>query len=242
MVRVNARDLLRAGQLDAAIESLGGELRSDPADAQRRTFLFELLCFAGNHDRAEKQLDILAQRGPDASMGALLYRSALHADRTRQEMFRTSQLPSSDAAPRPVSGRLNGTPFQSLTDADPRIGARLEIFAAGQYTWIPFEHIASVRVEPPARLRDLLWAPAIVRTGPSFRGVELGEVLLPVMAPLSFTYPDDQVRLGRSTVWQALNDEDDAPVGQKLLLVDGEEFPILELRELEIDAGPTAGS
>ena len=45
--------------------------------------------------------------------------------------------------PRPVSGTLNGTPFHTLADADPRIGARLEIFAAGQYTWIPLEQIAS---------------------------------------------------------------------------------------------------
>jgi len=34
----------------------------------------------------------------------------------------------------------------------------------------------------------------------------------------------------------------EAPVGQKLLLVDGEEFPILELRELEITPVPAVTS
>lgn len=230
---MNPQELLRAGRLDEAIETLGAELRVEPADARRRTFLFELLCFAGAYQRAEKQLDILAQRGPDAAMGTLLYRSALHAEQVRQEMFLEGRLPTGPA-PRPVSGRLNGKPFQSLTDADPRIGARLEVYAAGQYTWIPFEQIASVRMSAPSRLRDLLWAPASVRTGADFRGAELGEVLLPVLAPLTWQDPNNAVRLGRVTEWRDLGEGIEGPVGQKLLLVDGEEFPMLELRELDI--------
>ena len=230
---MNPQELLRAGRLDEAIETLGAELRVEPGDAQRRIFLFELLCFAGAYQRAEKQLDVLAQRGPDAAMGTLLYRSALHAEQIRQEVFVEGRFPSGPA-PRPVSGRLNGTPFTSLTDADPRIGARLEVHAAGQYTWIPFEQIASVRMNAPARLRDLLWAPATVRTSPDFRGVELGEVLVPALAPLTWHDDNDAIRLGRVTEWRDLGNGTDAPIGQKLLLVDGEEFPMLELRELDI--------
>lgn len=230
---MNPQELLRAGRLDEAIEALGAELRVEPGDAQRRIFLFELLCFAGAYQRAEKQLDVLAQRGPDAAMGTLLYRSALHAEQIRQEMFVEGRFPSGPA-PRAVSGRLNGTPFKSFTDADPRIGARLEVYAAGQYTWIPFEQIASVRMKAPSRLRDLLWAPATVRTSADFKGVELGEVLIPVLAPLTWHDDNDAVRLGRVTEWRDLGDGTDAPIGQKLLLVDGEEFPMLELRELDI--------
>ena len=237
---MRARALFQAGKLDEAIESLGAELRSDPTDAQRRTFLFELLCFAGQYDRAEKQLDVLAQGGQQAGMGALLYRSAVHADRTRQAMFREGDFPRGTAAEHPISGTLNGRPFTSLTDADPRVGARLEVFAAGQYTWIPLEHIATVRMSAPTRLRDLLWTPAVVRTGPSFKGVELGEVLLPVMAPLTAELADDVVRLGRVTEWLELEDGLQVPVGQKMLLVDGEEFPLLELRELDIVPVPAA--
>jgi type VI secretion system protein ImpE len=230
---VNPQELLRVGRLDEAIEALSAELRVEPGDARRRIFLFELLCFAGAYQRAEKQLDILAQRGPEAAMGTLLYRSALHAEQIRQEMFVAGTFPSGPA-PRSVAGRLNGTQFQSLTDADPRIGARLEVHAAGQYTWIPFEQIASVRMQPPARLRDLLWAPAAVRTGVDFRGVELGEVLVPALTPLTWQDPDDGIRLGRVTEWRELGAGIEGPFGQKLLLVDGEEFPLLELRELDI--------
>ncbi|HEX7942133.1 MAG TPA: type VI secretion system accessory protein TagJ [Gemmatimonadaceae bacterium] len=237
---MRARALFQAGKLDEAIESLGAELRSDPTDAQRRTFLFELLCFAGQYDRAEKQLDVLARGGAQAGMGALLYRSAMHADRTRQAMFRAGDFPRGTAPERPVSGTLNGTPFASITDADPRVGARLEVFAAGQYTWIPLAHIATVRMGAPARLRDLLWISAVVRTGPDFKGVDLGEVLLPVMSPLSAEYADDAVRLGRVTEWLELDDGMQVPVGQKMLLVDGEEFPLLEVRELDITPAPAA--
>ncbi len=233
---MRAQELFKAGKLDEALQSLGVELRDNPADVQRRTFLFELLSFAGDLDRAEKQLDMVADASPQAGMGALVYRSALHADRTRRQMFETAGFPAGEP-PGSVSGTLNGKPFESLRDADPRIGARLEVYAAGQYTWLPFEHIASVTMEAPKRTRDLLWAPAIVKPGPKFHElkIELGDVLLPVMTPLSWQHADDNIRLGRVTDWEELDGGDVVPVGQKLLLVDGEAVPILELRELEID-------
>jgi protein involved in temperature-dependent protein secretion len=42
------------------------------------------------------------------------------------------------------------------------------------------------------------------------------------------------------TEWVELEDGTPVPLGQKLLLVDGEDLPILELRELDITqtAGP----
>jgi type VI secretion system protein ImpE len=230
-------ELFRAGRLNDAVTALSAEVRDNPTDARRRTFLFELLCFAGQFDRADKQLDVLAQGGHEAAMGTLLYRSALHAERVRQAMFAGGDYPAGPPPP-PVAGRLNGKAFQALSDADPRIGARLELFAAGQYTWIPLAQIASVRVRPPARLRDLLWIPAAIRTAPDFQGLELGEVLVPALAPRSAEHPDEAVRLGRATEWQPLEGGGEAPVGQKLLLVDGEEFPILEVRELDIVPAP----
>lgn len=232
---MNAHELFRAGRIDAAVDALGSELRDNPMDAHRRTFLFELLCFAGNHARAEKQLDVLAQGGRDAELGTLLYRSALHAERIRQAMFTDGSFPRGGSA-RPVSGTLNGRPFSSLSDADPRIGARFELFVAGQYTLIPFEQLASIHLEPPKQLRDLLWAPVRVRTAESYRGEELGEVLTPALAPLSWQDEDDLVRLGRVTEWVRGEDGTEIPIGQKLLLVDGEEISLLEVRELTIAA------
>jgi type VI secretion system protein ImpE len=228
-----AAELYRAGRLSAAIQALGAELRDNPADQKRRTFLFELLCFAGEYDRAEKHLDVLASAGPDALTGTMLYRAAMAAERARNDLFAKKDYPRGEAAP--VRGTLNGKPFESLEDADPRIGPRLEVYAAGQYMWLPLEHIASVEIQPPKRLRDLLWSPALVRTGPKFRSLELGEVLMPVLSPFTFRHADDTVRLGRSTVWEEQEGEV-VPFGQRMLVVDGEDFPLLELRHLEIAA------
>lgn len=231
---MNARDLYRAGKLDAAIESLSQRLREDPTDARSRTFLFELLCFAGALDRAERQLDVLAGESDEADMGAWMYRSALHAERTRQEMFETESFPSTPP-PDPPSGTLNGERFERLEDVDPRIGARLEAFAGGEYTWLPLVHLASVEMDPPKRLRDLFWAPARVVGGAALKDFELGEVLLPAIAAQSWEHEQGDVRLGRTTDSRERPDGTVIPFGPKILLVDGEPVPLLEVRELSID-------
>ncbi len=230
---MTVRELYQAGKLSEAIQALGAELRDDPANAKKRIFLFELLCFAGEYDRAEKHLDVLAQAGPDAATGCLLYRAALYAERSRCDLFAKKEYPPLPADAGAVKGTWNGKPFESLEDADPRIGPRIEIFAAGQYMWLPLAHVASIEIPEPKRLRDLLWSPALVRTGKAFKGQELGEVLSPVVSPFSFQHADDAVKLGRATVWEEREDGV-IPFGQKMMLVDGEDVPILELRHLEL--------
>ena len=227
------QELYRAGELGQAIKALGEELRSNPLDAKRRTFLFELLCFAGEYDRAEKQLDVLADQNPKHAAGMLLYRSALHAERTRQGMFRTGEMPAADDASAPTAGGTwNGEGFETLADADPRIGDHLEVFIAGGYTWIPTRYIEQIEIEPPTALRDLIWARARITASPKFRLQDLGEILLPVLSPLSYLSADDAVRLGRTSVWEELPDGGERLMGQKMLLVDGEEIPLLEFRSL----------
>ncbi|MEO8126603.1 MAG: type VI secretion system accessory protein TagJ [Bryobacteraceae bacterium] len=230
---MTAKQLFQAGQLREAVQALNAEVRDNPTDAQRRTFLFELLCFAGEYDRAEKQLNVLAQSNKQAELGAVLYYSALHAMRTRQELFDKKDFPQTTGGDEDYAGTLNGKPFEWIVDADPRIGPRLELFAAGAYIWIPFEHIISIELQAPQRLRDLLWAPALVQTGPAFKDKELGEVLIPVIYPSSAKHEDDAVRLGRATAWTQEDGGDPLPLGQKTFLVDGEEFSLLEVRKIE---------
>jgi type VI secretion system protein ImpE len=233
---MTARELYQAGKLNEAIQKLGAELRDYPTDAARRTFLFELLCFAGEYDRAEKHLDVLGGAGIDAATGSLVYRAALSAERCRNSLFERGDYSQRPADSPPIRGSLNGQPFESIEDADPRIGPRLEIFGAGELMWLPMAHIASLEIQAPKRLRDLLWIPALLKTGPAFKGTELGEVLMPALSPFSFRHSDDEVRLGRATVWEEPESGDPIPFGQKMLLVDGEDFPLLEVRSLEIAA------
>ena len=236
---IKAKDLFAAGRVTEAIAALGAWLRDHPDDVPQRTFLFELLCFAGQYDRAEKQLSVLSQGSKDTQLGATLYYAALHAERNRNELFRTETFPKTDA-PAEISGTLNGKVFHSFRDADPDIGARLEVYAAGAYLWIPFRHIVSISMGPPKRLRDMLWADATVMTGPSFKGTDLGQVIIPAVYPFSWKDPDESVWLGHSTVWNSDESGKEYPSGQKVFLVDGEEFPLLEVRELEFQVAEAA--
>lgn len=229
---LTAKELFQQGKVREAEKALTAYMRDRPSDTAQRTFLFELLCFEGEYARAEKQLSVLADGSVDKETGAIVYYAALHAEKTRHELFENEAFPSDSAAVSP-SGELNGKPFTDLRDADPDIGARLEIFAAGAYLWLPFEHVASLEMGPPQRLRDTLWAPALVQTAESFKGMDLGEVLIPAIYPFSWKHPDEAVWLGRMTDWTVDDEGREYPSGQKILLVDGEEIPFLEVRSLK---------
>lgn len=233
MAPVDPKALFKAGRVREAVQALTAYVRDHPSDTASRIFLFELLCFSGDFARAEKQLAVLAAGSAEKETGAIVYYAALHAEKTRHELFAKDEF--SDADPTAaLSGELNGKPFHDIRDADPKIGARLEVFAAGSYVWLPFEYVARVEMEPPRRLRDTLWAPAVVQAAPSFRGIDLGEVLIPAIYPFSWKHEDEQVWLGRITDWSEDEKGRESPTGQKMLLVDGEEFPFLELRSLEL--------
>jgi len=239
---MSARELLQAGKLDEAIQAVGAEVRDNPQDVKRRTFLFELLCFAGDFSRAEKHLDLAAQGNQSAEMGGLLYHAALHAERTRHDLFSKQQYPrpKHSTGLEEISITINGKSYHSLSDADPRIGSNLEVFAAGSYMWIPFGLLNSIEIAPPKRLRDLLWLPAKIRTSDKYEERELGEVLLPVLTPFASQHANANVRLGRATLWEETPEGETIPVGQKLLLADDDEMPILEVRSVQIAMAQTA--
>ena len=77
------KQLFDAGKVSEAERQLTAYLREHPTDVGQRTFLFELLCFSGQYVRAEKQLSVLSQGSTEAELGAILYYSALHAEKTR---------------------------------------------------------------------------------------------------------------------------------------------------------------
>jgi type VI secretion system protein ImpE len=237
--------LLDSGNLREALLALSTEVRDNPMDHARRSFLFDLLCFSGEFDRAAKHLEILSQQNQAAMLGTLLYHTALHAEQLRQETFAKKGLAGFDPATGSngnlTSGSWNGESFDEFADSDPRIGKRLEVFAAGSYLWVPLDHIESVEMRAPRYLRDLLWAPAVLKTGPAFKVRDLGEVFLPVLSPFSWKHAEDSVRLGRMTVWVEDSSGEAIPFGQKIFLADDREVPILETRLLTFTR-PAEGS
>ena len=223
--------LYASGQLDEAIAQLSNELRGAPTNTKLRSFLFELLSFTGDYGRADKQLAAMASASPQAEAGVAVYRAALEAERVREHMFDSGDFPKTEAIPS-GGGTSNGVPFLSVTDGDPRLGARLEVVAGGRYLWIPFAHLASIVIYPPSRLRDLRWLSARIATNSSVRGLELGEVLLPALTPSVWRNADAELRLGRATDWEEAADGDYLPVGQKVLRVDAQTIPLVDVREL----------
>ncbi len=60
-----------------------------------------------------------------------------------------------------------------------------------------------------------------------------------MLTPGAWRHPDPEVRLGRASDWDELPDGSFAPVGQKVLRIDGEHVPLLEVRELVVTPTPT---
>ena len=51
---MNANELFQAGKLQEAIDTQIAQVKANPADQGKRLFLFELLAFAGELDRARR--------------------------------------------------------------------------------------------------------------------------------------------------------------------------------------------
>jgi type VI secretion system protein ImpE len=260
---MTVHQLLDAGDLPSAIAQVGQDLRTSPGDYAKRTALFELLCCAGDLDRAAKHLEVMAGESTDRAIAVQPYRNLLEGERKRRRLFTDGLIPGlpksmpeytrlhlesinrvrenqynearallEEAASlrRGVSGSINGEPFEDLTDADDLIGPFLEVIVGDTYSWVPWEVVRSVTTEAPRHLRDLIWLPADVELdlGP------LGHVFLPVLYANSYLHEDSRVKLGRMTDWRS-----DVPglalaAGQKLLMADEREWPLLEIRQLEI--------
>lgn len=263
-----AKELYDAGRLGEAIDALIQSVKARPTDIQQRTFLFELLCFSGDYDRAEKQLEVLAGQSAHAELGAQIYRNALCAERARQRLFTDGQLPHFLAEPpayvglhlaainylreghyaearallnqaeeeRPaLAGQRNGQPFSDFRDYDDLIAPVLEMFVQERYVWMPFEQIKSISIEPPKRLRDLIWASAKVEAAIDSVGA-LGSVFLPALYPESNKHSDDNVKLGRLTDWKELDNDVVVTMGARLFLIDNEDKALWEAQTINFDS------
>ena len=86
---MDAKQLFDSGHLQAAISQLTADVKASPRDLRNRIFLFELLCFTGDWQRAERQLDAVAQVSGDATveLGIEVYRGILRAEASRRQLF-----------------------------------------------------------------------------------------------------------------------------------------------------------
>lgn len=241
---MQAHQLLKAGRLTEAIAALHAHLGGNPHDHKAQTFLFELICFTGDFEKAERQLYALTQGDhPHSETGIAKYRRVLKAERARQRSFAEHRYPSplANGWSGGGTGTLNGQPFLTISDADPRIGEKLELFVAGEYMWLSFSDVRRLQLPAPRRLRDLLWLPAEIVAVPSLQAFVLEDVWMPMMAPLTWQHSDEEVKLGRVNDWHQNEHGEIAPHGIKTYLVDGLEIPLAEFRDLVLQPhGPAS--
>ncbi len=265
---MNAKEFFDAGNLSAAIDQLNQDVKTNPTDSRSRIFLFELLCFSGAYERAQRQLETIIHLSGDASVeiGGQLYKNIVEAEQARQRIFTKGGQPkflhepppyttlhldalarllenrpgeakalleeSSDSRP-PLKGRIDGRSFEEFRDCDDLIAPFLEVFVQTDYVWLAFEHIRRIEIAPPTKLRDLIWVPARIEL---HRG-SLGETFLPTLYPGSSEHPNDLVKLGRMTDWKPVGEDLVLGVGQRMFLIDDEDRPILEIKEVEYEPG-----
>ncbi|HEX8499160.1 MAG TPA: type VI secretion system accessory protein TagJ [Pyrinomonadaceae bacterium] len=225
-----AKALYEAGELEEAIEELTREVKAAPADAGPRTFLFELLCFAGQWERAARQLEVVAHQSAQAEAGAAVYRNLIEAERARTRHRRDGVRPRFffepppyvllllDAFDRLREGRWDEA--RSLLDEAegqrPALsgtlgGARFEDFRDYDDAVAPvlevfaLDQYAWLPLEQVRRVESA--APSRLRDllwAPArveAAGGVLGEFFLPVLYAGSSEHAEPQVRLGRVTDW-----------------------------------------
>lgn len=264
-----AEQLLRDGQPEAALKALQDAIRAQPADAKLRVFLFQLLCVLGRWERALQQLQVVAELDAAALPMVQAYREAILCESLRDAVFAGQKVPllfgepedwlallveallregqgDAEAASRlrtealerapATAGTADGQGFAWIADADSRLGPVLEALINGRYYWVPFSRLAQARIEAPVDLRDRVWMPA------QLQFTNGGEVaaLIPTRYPGSAAL-GPALQLAQATEWQALaGDQQYRGLGQRMLVTEGAEIALMDLRELQFDAGASA--
>ena len=200
---MNATELYRGRTAEEAVQAVGAEFRDDPADAKRRTFLFELLCSPASTTARRSSSTSWPRRDPRRRWGPCSIAPPCRRNASARRCSERKNFPET-APDEPLPWRGRSTESRSNRSRTPirGIGARLEVFAAGNYILGPFAHIASIQISPPKPLRDLLWIPAVVRLGPGIQGQGPGaRAAAGAGSVLAVQHSDEAVRLGRQTVW-----------------------------------------
>ena len=87
------RSLLHQNRLEDAIAAQVDVVRTKPGDADARALLAELLCLAGQFERADKQLDLIGTQQPGLAVGVALFRQLIRGAMAREEVFLKGAVP-----------------------------------------------------------------------------------------------------------------------------------------------------
>jgi type VI secretion system protein ImpE len=264
-----AKALFDAGELGAAVEELTRQVKAKPGDAAGRTALFEMLCFAGDLDRAEKQLDALGHESVEREIGVQVYRNNIKAERDRRRLFSDGLRPHFLAEPPAYVGlhlsaldRLregNASEAKEMLDrAEGERPAPAGLLGGSEFQdFRDYDDLVGPVLELIVKDR-YTWLPfeqiSRIEIDAPKRLRDLmwapariltpngsaGEVFIPALYAGSSDHRDDQVRLGRLTEWLEAGEGIYRGAGLRLFLVDDEGKAVFEVREAEFRPAPPA--
>jgi len=232
--------LFQSGKLSEAIAAATAAVKKNPSDLHARSTLCEVLCFSGDLERADKQLDAVATIDPEAMVGASMIRHLIRSEISRREVYNEGRGPElfekpSDAMQKRLEALLlisegeHGRATMALAEAD-----ALELPVEGKLNGTAFEGIRDMDdllgpvVEVFTATGNYYWIPfALIHsleldkvtnlTDMLWRGATIeaagdisGRVHIPAIYYGSEKHEDERVRIGRSTEW--LRQSEDAPV------------------------------
>lgn len=255
--------LYQAGRLKDAIAALNGELRSKPTDADRRVFLAELLCFDGNLERADVQLDTTGVQQPAVAVVMALFRQLIRADQARHQLFSDGRVPEFVGEP-PEHLQLHLQAVVALRGGDPAGAVELLAKAeamrpplSGTHDGAAFDDLRDLDdvfggfFEVLTSTGKYFWIPGERVTSLEFHAPERprdllwrrasmivrdgpeGDVFLPTVYPGAPADAADGEKLGRVTEWI---EEPGAPVrgrGQRCFLIGEACVPIMQMGSFE---------
>lgn len=263
---MEAKDLFAVGQLTEAIAAAAAAVKKHPGEVPRRTFLSELLCFAGDFDRADKHLDAVGLQDPAIALNITMFRQLMRGELARKQVFEEGRLPEFVGLPSDelklrlealvqCRVRRHDEAARLLEQAEaqrPRVG--------GVADGAPFDDLrdlddlTSSFLETVTANGKYYWIPLDRVQKLEFRKPERtrdllwrsvhmvvrdgpdAEVFLPVLYAGSYAEPDERIRLGRCTEWRGQEGQPVRGVGQKMFLVGEEGKPIMEFKEITFKA------
>lgn len=257
-----AKTQLDAGNLNGAMEAALNVVKKNPTDVKARTFLFELACFAGNWERAEKQLDVIGMQDDNAMIGSLIFRQNIKAERDRLKLFSDGQKPEFIMPPPDyvigllmANNRLREGNFEEARKLLDTVEEERPIFTCkvngedaedfrdyNDLTSCVFEIIVKdtyvwLPIEHVEKIEFI--APKSLRDlfwiqakVETVNGTN-GEMFFPALYANSFKSDNDQVRLGRMTDWREAGAEIYIGEGMRMFFSNGQDKPVLELNEIE---------
>lgn len=259
----SAEELVQAGKLSEALDSLQQRIRKDPSEPNHRIFLFQLLAILGQWKRALAQLDVIKDLEMKAWPMVHAYREAVNCELHREAVFQGKVKPLVFGEPQEWMALL--LEAQRLL-AEGKTDAFLELNAqafekapagGGKINDEPFEWLADAdqRFGPVFEMifnEQYYWVPMhSIRSLHTEAPSDLRDLIwLPAevtwtnggqsMVMIPARYPqlsglDDEFLLSRKSDWQDHGQDLFEGLGQRMLATDAADYPILQVRSIEFE-------